>query len=128
MPGAHLNKGLGHSFLKHVQRCSTLLLILDAASPDTDMLTQLRHLEEELEMYDKQLLASAQLVIANKMDSHDNLSGRGLEEVGRDFEADLNRIHEITGLPVIPISALHKWNIEPLKEALFRITKQKTKI
>ena len=115
MPGAHLNKGLGHSFLKHIQRCSALLLILDGASPDSDMLTQLRHLEEELEMYDKQLLASAQLIIANKMDSH--------EKVGRDFEADLNSIQERTGLPVIPISALHKWNIAHLKKALFRITK-----
>ena len=129
--GAHENRGLGHSFLKHVQRCSVLLLVLDSASPQTSMAAQLRHLGRELELYDEQLLHGARLIVANKMDTRSDSLGCGHKDgagttanpSGRGLEDDLKALQEETGLPVIPISALKLWNIEPLKEALFRITK-----
>ena len=123
VPGAHCNKGLGHSFLKHVQRCPLLLYVLDASHPHTSMATQLHHLQEELTLYDKELLKNGRLIVANKMD----ICG---EERTKDFHLsgtfleDTQHLQDSTGLPVIPISGLLLWNIEPLKEALFRITKQ----
>lgn len=87
------------------------------------MATQLCLLQEELELYDRDLLKKRHLVIANKMDTssaHHHQSGRGF--IGSDtFEADVKELHECTGLHVIPLSALELWNIQPLKDALFRI-------
>ena len=48
VPGAHLNKGLGISFLRHVERCMSLMYILDATSSDPDLCTQLHTLHTEL--------------------------------------------------------------------------------
>lgn len=125
VPGAHLNKGLGHSFLRHIQRCSILLLVLDGSnSAQANMDTQLQHLQQELKLYDKELLNNTHLIVINKMDIRcRDQSGCGLNDndIGRAFEVDVHRLHEDTGLPVVPISALQLWNIHPLKEALFRI-------
>ena len=111
IPGAHLNKGLGHSFLRHIERCKVLLYVLDASSSDPDMYTQLSELQNELKLYKLTLCEDVGLIVANKMD---------LLQCG-----DENRVLQMqqdTGLPVIPVSALKQWNIEPLKKALFEIT------
>lgn len=67
--GAHNNVGLGHAFLRHIQRCKILVLLLDMAGTDGrhpwDDYHQLRH---ELELYDPALVKKPQLVVANKMD------------------------------------------------------------
>ena len=47
--GAHANKGLGHKFLKHVERCKALILIVDASQPAPD--EGLNTLLRELELY-----------------------------------------------------------------------------
>lgn len=119
VPNAHLNKGLGHSFLKHIQRCSILLLVLDASSPNTTMVAQLQHLQRELQLYDNQLLDSAHLIVANKMDTWGELSKQDSNVCGP-FEEELHKLQSDTGLPIIPVSALLQWNILPLKEAIFR--------
>ena len=76
-----------------------------------------------MRLYDEELLRNTCLIIANKMDTCiESKKGCGSPVVGVDFEARLNRLHEETDLPVLPVSALELWNIEPLKEALFRIT------
>lgn len=125
VPGAHLNKGLGHYFLKHVQRCSMLVIVLDASASHTNMVTQLGHLQNELRLFDENLLHSASLIVANKMDTCEELGDTGTQHAkgGVAFERDLRRVQEESGLSVIPISALKLWNIHPLKEALFRIAK-----
>src|SRR5512138_2211281 len=67
--GAHRNVGLGHAFLRHIQRCKILVLLLDMAGTDGrwpwDDYKQLLH---ELELYDPSLLQRPRLVVANKMD------------------------------------------------------------
>ncbi|MDE3084881.1 MAG: GTPase ObgE [Verrucomicrobiota bacterium] len=67
--GASENRGLGHRFLRHIERCALLLLIIDMAGTDgrdprDDYATLLR----ELELYDPALLKKPRLVAANKMD------------------------------------------------------------
>ena len=120
IPGAHANRGLGHYFLRHIQRCSVLLYVLDASNPDTNMATQLFHLKEELEFYDSNLTRNCRMIIANKMDTRTKQRGCGLNVDGN-FEEDVYKLYEDTGLPVIPISAHLQWNIQTMKEALFRI-------
>ncbi len=67
--GAHLNKGLGHKFLKHVERTKVLLYLLDGSldpvfsknrSPYNDFLT----LRNELELYDNEISKKPYLVVS----------------------------------------------------------------
>jgi GTP-binding protein len=67
--GAHMNVGLGHEFLRHIQRCKILVLLLDMAGTDgRKPWDDYKQLLKELELYDPALLEKPRLVVANKMD------------------------------------------------------------
>lgn len=67
--GAHRNVGLGHKFLRHIERCKVLVLLLDMAGTDNRApWDDYRSLLKELELYDPALLDKPRLVVANKMD------------------------------------------------------------
>jgi len=67
--GASENRGLGHRFLRHVERCALLVIIIDMAGTDgRDPRDDYRHLLCELKLYDPGLLKKPRLVAANKMD------------------------------------------------------------
>jgi GTP-binding protein len=67
--GAHENRGLGHQFLRHVMRCSYLLMVLDmAGSEGRSPLDDLKALRRELELYNPELAARPWCIVANKMD------------------------------------------------------------
>jgi GTP-binding protein len=67
--GAHQNVGLGHEFLRHIERCKILALLLDMAGTDNRApWDDYRQLLKELELYDPALLEKPRLVVANKMD------------------------------------------------------------
>jgi GTP-binding protein len=67
--GAHLNFGLGHEFLRHIERCKLLVLLLDMAGTDGRApWDDFKNLLRELELYDPALLDRPRLVVANKMD------------------------------------------------------------
>ncbi len=92
--GAHRNVGLGHAFLRHIQRCSVLVFLLDMAGTDGRApWDDYRHLLAELELYDPALLQRPRLVVANKMD----------EPVAEDNLRKFKR--RIRKTPVLPIAA-----------------------
>jgi GTP-binding protein len=67
--GAHLNVGLGHAFLRHIERCLVLVVLLDMAGTDgRKPWDDYRSLLAELDLYDPGLLERPRLVVANKMD------------------------------------------------------------
>lgn len=67
--GAHQNVGLGHAFLRHIQRCKILVLLLDMAGTDNRTpWDDYRQLLQELELYDPHLVEKPRLIVANKMD------------------------------------------------------------
>jgi len=67
--GAHQNVGLGHEFLRHIERCKVLVLLLDMAGTDGRApWDDYKQLLKELELYDPALLEKERLVVANKMD------------------------------------------------------------
>ena len=67
--GAHKNVGLGHSFLRHIERCKMLVLLLDMAATDgRQPWDDYQNLLNELGLYDPTLLEKPRLVVANKMD------------------------------------------------------------
>jgi GTP-binding protein len=92
--GAHLDAGLGHEFLRHVERCRLLVILLDMAGTDGRAPSDdYRQLLEELELYDPALLEKPRLVVANKMD----------EPVAEENLKKFKRKHR--RLRVLPISA-----------------------
>ncbi|MCC5023549.1 MAG: GTPase ObgE [Candidatus Synoicihabitans palmerolidicus] len=67
--GASDNRGLGHRFLRHIERCAVLMFIIDMAAVDgRDPRQDYAMLLKELEAYDATLMTKPRLVIANKMD------------------------------------------------------------
>ena len=104
--GAHQGSGLGHEFLRHIERTRLLLLVLDCAETDgREVLDDYQTLHRELELYNPALLERPQLIAANKLDVP------GAEE-----RCEVLRRH---GLDIFPISAVSGQGLEPLKDAIF---------
>ena len=67
--GAHRNVGLGHAFLRHIERCKVLVLLVDMAGTDgREPWDDHAQLLQELGLYDPALLEKPRLIVANKMD------------------------------------------------------------
>jgi len=101
--GAHENRGLGHRFLRHIERCALLIFLIDMAATDArDPREDYKHLRRELELYDPGLLAKPALVVANKMDVPE--AAANLAKFRRRFrKVDVLGISCLTGdgLPVL---------------------------
>jgi GTP-binding protein len=105
--GAHKNIGLGHSFLRHIQRCKFLVLLLDMAGTDNRApWDDYKNLLTELELYDPALLEKPRLIVANKMDE------AVAEENLKKFKRRIRKI------PVFPISAAFDQGIEKFKKMI----------
>ncbi len=69
IPGAHLGKGLGHRFLRHLQRTRLLVQVIDLSLVDpTRPLAPLSELEKEFRAFDPKLLDKPRLIALNKID------------------------------------------------------------
>jgi len=69
IPGAHEGLGMGDKFLKHVERTSLLLHILDISmEPNTSAWTNFNIINKELEHYNPEMLKKPQIVTLNKID------------------------------------------------------------
>lgn len=67
--GASQGKGLGHQFLKHIERCRVIVHVIDmGGSEGRDPVEDYRIINQELENYHLRLLDRPQIVVANKMD------------------------------------------------------------
>lgn len=67
--GAHQGEGLGHEFLKHVQRTRVLIHLLDGTSPEP--ILDFAQINSELALFDPDLADKPQIVVLNKMDLPD---------------------------------------------------------
>jgi len=105
--GAHLNVGLGHQFLRHIERCKVLVLLLDMAGADGRApWDDYKHLLSELELYDSNLLEKPRLVVGNKMDEPA-------------AEANLKKFKtRVRKTPVLPIAAAFDEGIEKFKNTI----------
>ena len=106
--GAHEGVGLGHQFLRHVERTRLLVHVVDMANTEgRNPLDDYETINEELHQYDEHLATKRQIIVANKMDMP------GADENLRAFrEALAERID------IYPISALTKSGINELKYAI----------
>lgn len=105
--GAHQNVGLGHKFLRHIQRCKILVLLLDMAGTDNrEPWDDYKQLLKELELYDPALLDKPRLVVANKMDEP------VAEEKLKQFKKKVKKV------PVLPISAAFDQGMEKFRQTI----------
>jgi len=115
--GAYMNKGLGHAFLRHIERTRILLFVLDLGREKEgfSLVTQLRTLKNEFQHYNPALLRLPNLVIVNKIDLIDSNSNlrSALESAVKLFESQ--------GLRVFTVSALKGENIGMLMSYICQI-------
>jgi GTPase len=105
--GAHQNVGLGHKFLRHIERCKILVLLVDMAGTDgRNPWDDYKQLINELGMYDEKLLEKPRYVVANKMDEPN------AEENLKKFK------RKITKTPVLPISAAFDEGVDKFKKLI----------
>lgn len=70
--GAADGAGLGHAFLRHVDRCRLLLHVVDIASTEyRDPIEDIKNINNELARYSPELATRPQIIVANKFDMHD---------------------------------------------------------
>lgn len=125
-----VRRGLGHAFLRHIQRTRALVFVVDvsgrlfgdAAAP-LPPAAQLALLRRELELYDPSLLRIPALVVANKTDMLAPPQQPGSDENMRvEGEADVQRLLEelrsSTDLPVLPASGLKRQGLVDICEVL----------
>jgi len=113
--GAHRNVGLGHEFLRHIERTRLLLLVIDMAAVDGhEPLDVLMTLETELTLHHPELMKKPRLIAANKMDLPE--AAARLEEFCRRTGAHGGRVY--------PISALTGKGVKELVVALAKLLKK----
>ncbi len=72
--GAADGKGLGHQFLRHVERCALLLHLVDGSEGEAeDLAAKVRVLNAELQRFSPELAAKTQIVVLNKLDTRPDL-------------------------------------------------------
>jgi GTP-binding protein len=103
--GAHAGAGLGHKFLKHIERTRVLLHVLDASKSIEEIIADQKTIEEEVGKFNETLLKRRKVFVLNKIDLLDN-------------EKQLKKRKSLfaeKGISVLAISALTGSGIEALK-------------
>ena len=113
--GAAAGAGLGHQFLRHVERCRILLHLVDLADGQADAAESLETVEEELAAFDRELLARPRLLVGTKLDAA--------------VEARQNELREAAtgrGLRYLEISSVTGRGIDQLVSDLRRMLEGET--
>ena len=97
--GAHQGLGLGHRFLKHLERTRVLVHVIDVSGGSgRDPADDLTILRRELELFDAELARKPQLVAANKIDAvSDESAVLALERAAADLQLPFFRISAVSG-------------------------------
>ncbi|MEE8359611.1 MAG: GTPase ObgE [Candidatus Omnitrophota bacterium] len=107
--GAHAGRGLGHKFLRHVERTRVLVHMVDMAAVDgRDPVNDYFSLNDELGLYNKRLLKKPQVIACNKMD---------LPQA----QENIKRFREKVGKEIYPISAVNKEGLDELINAVIGV-------
>ena len=109
--GASEGIGLGHEFLRHIERTKVMVHIVDAAGTEgRDPIADIHAINKELEAYNPELLKKPQVIAANKIDAIYGDESEIIQSLRDEFEKD--------GIKVFPISAVSGQGV---KELLYQI-------
>lgn len=105
--GASKGVGLGHAFLKHIERTKVMIHMVDAASVEgRDPIADIYAINKELKNYDPKLLEKPQVIAANKIDAIYEETESTLPAIKAEFEPQ--------GIKVFPISAVSGQGLQEL--------------
>ena len=99
--GAHLGKGLGLQFLRHIERCRVIVHIVDMSNNGRDPYEDYKIINKEIEEYRLNLSSRPMIVVASKMDEE------GAKEKLKEFKKHYKK-------PVIELSALTEQGIDEI--------------
>lgn len=107
--GASKGKGMGIQFLKHIERCRVIAFVIDFGDEGKDPIEDYKTIKSELCSYNIKILEKSFLIIANKSDLPS-------------FQKNLTLFKKkFPKLEIVEISAIHKNNIDELKNKMFRL-------
>ncbi len=106
--GAHMGVGLGHEFLRHVQRTRILVHVLNGISDDP--VADFNQINTELALYDDKLGERPQIVVFNKMDLPD----------AQEYFPLVKEALAKRGVEIMPVSAATQMNIQELIQKAFQ--------
>lgn len=112
--GAHMGTGLGHDFLRHIERTRLLLHLVDATAEDP--IANYQVIQEELHAYGRGLPERPQIIAINKIDAVD-------AEIVDDLESQLS---QLTHVPVFKISAVAQMGLDVLLQKIWKSLDQLT--
>ncbi|KAM9215989.1 GTP-binding protein 10 [Dugong dugon] len=139
--GAHMNKGMGHKFLKHIERTKQLLFVVDISGFQLSSQTQYRTafetiilLTKELELYKGELQTKPALLAVNKMDLpnardkfHELMNQlQNPKDFLHLFEKNMIPERTMEFQHIIPISAITGEGIEELKNCIRKSLDEQT--
>ena len=111
--GASEGVGLGHEFLRHIERTRVIVHLVDAASTEgRDPVEDIYAINKELKLYNPEIAARPQVIAANKIDAIYPGDEDPVERIRKEFEPQ--------GIPVYAISAVSGQGV---KELLYQIKK-----
>jgi GTP-binding protein len=123
--GAHKGRGLGHDFLRHVERCRVLLFLIDMAGVDNRKpWDDYKKLLQELKLHDATLLDRPRWIVANKMDlpeAKKNLETFKRKLTPRKSTSTKTPKKKVSAPKVVEISALEGEGLDKLKLALRKV-------
>ncbi|MBP1914911.1 GTPase ObgE [Lederbergia galactosidilytica] len=109
--GAHEGVGLGHQFLRHIERTRVIVHVIDMSGMEgRDPFEDFQTINQELEKYNLRLMERPQIIVANKMD---------MPEAEENLSVFRNKLKE--EYPIYPISALTRQGVRDL---LFEVANQ----
>ncbi|WP_312501717.1 GTPase ObgE [Lacrimispora sp.] len=112
--GASEGVGLGHDFLRHIERTRVLVHVVDAASTEgRDPIADIHAINKELEAYNPELIERPQIIAANKTDAIYDDGEDPIERLKAEFEPQ--------GVKVYPISAVSGKGVKELLYAIYEL-------
>jgi GTP-binding protein len=106
--GAHQGTGLGHDFLRHIERTRLLLHLIDATADDA--IANYQIIQEELHAYGRGLPERPQILALNKVDAVDKET----------VDAIATQLSQLTQVPVFQISAATRLGLDPLLQKIWK--------
>lgn len=114
--GASEGVGLGHDFLRHIERTRVLVHVVDSASTEgRDPIADIKAINKELEAYNPELIKRPQIIAANKIDAIYEDGESPIDKLKAEFEPQ--------GIKVYPISAVSGQGVKELLYAVYELLK-----